>query len=286
LFQTIDGNPRTICSTPPNCPRVDTTRGVIRLRANAASSIYHSLQISTERRFADGFSGGFHYTWSAFIDDASDTFNPSARGEVAVSQDSFNRRADRGRSTFDRPHRFSTNFVYELPFYRNQAGTIGHILGGWQVSSFITLQSGSPFSALNGVDPAGALAGIDGMVGNAIRPNLNTSRELSKMSVEELLLAGGRSLFQTLPTNGSQRAGNVGRNTLRSDGIANIDFSILKSTRVSESHNLQFRVDMFNMTNTRNFGIPEARVNNTGFLNQWGTDGGNRRVFFSLRYAF
>lgn len=286
LFQTLDGNPRTICSTPPGCPRVDPTRGVIRLRGNASSSAYHSMQVSADRRFAKGFSGGAHYTWSSFIDDASDTFNPSARGEVAVSQDSFNRRLDRGRSTFDRPHRFSTNFVYELPFYRNQQGVVGHVLGGWQVSSFLTFQSGSPFTPLNGVDPAGALGGIDGLVGNAIRPNLNTTMNLSSMSVEDLLRNGGRTLFQTLPSNGSVRIGNAGRNILRSDGIGNIDLSILKSTRVWESHQLQFRLDMFNMTNTRNFGIPESRVNNAGFGNQWGTDGGNRRIFFSLRYAF
>jgi len=287
LFQTLDGNPRTVCTNAvPNCPRVDPARGVIRLRANSAASIYHSMQVSAERRFAGGLSGGAHYTWSSFIDDASDTFNPSARGEVAVSQDSWDRRSDRGRSTFDRPHRFSTNFVYELPFHRSQAGLAGHVLGGWQLSTFLTFQSGSPFSALNGADPAGVLAGIDSLVGNSIRPNLNTTLDVASMSISELLAAGGRTLFSTLPSNGSVRVGNVGRNTLRSDGIGNVDFSVLKSTRITESHQLQFRLDMFNMTNTRNFGIPEARVNSSSFANQWTTDGGNRRIFFSLRYVF
>jgi hypothetical protein len=244
------------------------------------------MQVSADRRFAHGFSGGAHYTWSSFIDDASDTFNPSARGEVAVSQDPFNRALDRGRSTFDRPQRFATNFVYELPFYRTQTGLAGHALGGWQVSSFLTLQSGSPFSALNGADPAGVLAGIDGLVGNSIRPNVNSSLDLASMSLEEILAAGGRSLFSTLPSNGTVRIGNLGRNTLRSDGIGNINLSIAKNTRITESNQLQFRLDWFNLTNTRNFGIPEARVNNAGFGNQWGTDGGNRRIFFSLRYVF
>jgi hypothetical protein len=44
--------------------------------------------------------------------------------------------------------------------------------------------------------------------------------------------------------------------------------------------------DFFNFSNTRNFAIPEARVNNTGFANQWGTDGGNRRIFLSAKYLF
>lgn len=283
LFQTIDANPRTICATPL-CARVDPARGVIRMRANTASSSYHSLQLSLDRRLAGGLSAGAHYTWSAFIDTASDIFDPSVRGEVAIAQDSFNLRADRGRSTYDRPHRFAANFVWELPLYRNQQGPLAHLLSGWQMGSFITLQSGSPFTPLNGDDPAGALAGIDAEVGDAIRPNLNTALNVSKMSIEELLRAGGSSLFRQITA--AERLGNVGRNVLRSDGIANIDFSILKSTHLSESQQIQLRVHMFNMTNTRNFGIPESRINNPGFLNQWGTDGGNRRIFVSLRYVF
>ena len=49
---------------------------------------------------------------------------------------------------------------------------------------------------------------------------------------------------------------------------------------------MQFRVEMFNPTNTRNFGIPEGRVNATQFLNQWGTDGGNRRIWLAVGYTF
>ena len=121
-FQTLDGNPRRLntlapatCTptfTGPNADscRVNRTAAVVRLRANAASSIYHSLQSSVEKRLSNGFSAGVHYTWSSFIDSASEVFNPSS-GEVAVSHDSFNRAADRGRSTYDRPHRLTGNFV-------------------------------------------------------------------------------------------------------------------------------------------------------------------------------
>ncbi len=304
LLQTIDGNPRTHCSPVPTtvagtvtgCPRVDPTTGIVRLRANAASSVYHSLQLSFEKRFSRGSIAGAHYTWSSFIDNASEIFNPSSRGEVAVSQNSFNRRADRGRSTYDRPHRFATNFVYEIPTGRLSRALAKRALGGWQIGSFITLQSGSPFSPLNGSDPTLALGGIDGLVGSAIRPNLNTTLDVSRMSVEELVRAGGRSLFSTLPpcqrvagTNTCtpvQRYGTIGRNVLRSDGIAQIDLSMMKSTKITEKHQLQLRADFFNFGNTRNFGIPEARVSNAGFGNQWGTDGGNRRIFVSAKYVF
>ena len=59
-------------------------------------------------------------------------------GEVAVAQDSFNIAADKGPSSYDRPHRFTGNVVWELPFYRDQAGVLGKILGGWQLSTNFT----------------------------------------------------------------------------------------------------------------------------------------------------
>ena len=296
LFQTIDGNPRrqnvttaTCVSSPTDSCRVDSTRGVIRLRANAASSSYHSMQTSFEKRLSKGFSAGIHYTWSSFIDTASEIFNPSG-AEVAVAQDSYNRRADRARSTFDRPHRITGNFVYQLPFYNSQKGFVGKLLGGWQTNAFVTLQSGAPFTVLNGADPAGALNGIDGLVGNAIRANLNTTFDVSSMSIIQLLRAAGgttaglQNLFA--PVTAAQRVGNTGRNILRADDIESFDFGIIKNTRINERARFQIRVDMFNAINHRNFGVPEGRRNAAGFLNQWATDGGKRRIIIGGRLVF
>ena len=311
LFQSIDGNPRTLCSAVPirinpttgaltvlGCPRIDSSAGAILVRANDASSIYHSMQLSLDRRFKSGLSAGAHYTWSSFIDTASDPFNPSVRGEVALAQNSFDRRADRARSTYDRPHRFSVNAVYELPFYRGQTGAPGRLLGGWQIGGFLTLQSGTPFGPLNGSDPTAALSGIDALMGDPIRPNLNTNLPISRMTLKELRQAGGSSLFSTLAPctristtltcAPGDRFGNLGRNVLRGDGIGNVDLSVSKTTRLfAERHSLQFRVDFFNFTNTRNYGIPEARITDpAGFLDEGSTDGGNRRIFLGLKYSF
>ncbi|HKY29285.1 MAG TPA: hypothetical protein VJM12_15200, partial [Pyrinomonadaceae bacterium] len=224
-------------------------------------------------------------------------------------QDSFNRGADRARSTFDRPLRLSGNFVYELPWFQEQRGFVGHVLGGWQVNSFFTFQSGAPFTPLNGADPTGALNGIDGLVGNAIRANNISSLDLSSMTVEQLFaLRGpvssrtGNNLFRTLQCTGPidptdpegrftdaatcERLGGAGRNILRADGIGNLDFGIIKNTRIAENVRLQLRADMFNATNTRNFGIPTANVAAGGFLNQWTTNGGNRRIILGARLVF
>jgi hypothetical protein len=111
------------------------------------------------------------------------------------------------------------------------------------------------------------------------------------MSIEQLIQQFGTNaavaamLFPALPATG-QRVGAAGRNILRADGIGNVDFGIIKNTRIAENVRVQFRADFFNLTNTRNFGIPEGRRNAPGFLNQWATNGGNRRVILGARIVF
>jgi outer membrane receptor protein involved in Fe transport len=291
LFQTIDGNPMAPLPNAPAATRLDPTRGVIRTRANAASSIYHSLQTQIEKRYGEGFVASAAYTWSSFIDNASEVFNAAVSGEVAVAQDSFNRANDRGRSTYDRPHRFTVTTVYELPWMRTQQGAAGKILGGWQVNGFLTFQSGPPFTPLAGIDPGRRLSGIDGLVGNSIRPHVATGMHLGNMSVAELR-QHNRPLANNSATNLFENVtvqnplGNAGRNVLRGDGIGNLDFGIIKNTTVREGHRIQLRGEFYNLTNTRNFGIPESRINSANFLNQWGTDGGARRIQVGLRYVF
>jgi hypothetical protein len=104
------------------------------------------------------------------------------------------------------------------------------------------------------------------------------------MSVSEIFQAGGAVLFRRVTA--SDPLGNIGRNVLRSGGIKNVDLGLVKSARIGESARLQFRADFYNLTNTRNFGIPEGRVSSANFLNQWGTDGGNRRIVAAIRFVF
>lgn len=294
LFQTVDGNPTTICPTgtaTTPCPRVDPTRGVIRLRANRAESDYDAIQMSLDKRLSKNFSANINYTWSRFFDTASETFNPS-NAEVAVAQDSFNLAADRGRSSFDRPHRISGSVVYELPIFRDQSGFVGRMLGGFQVNSFFTHQSGAPFTVLNGSDPAGALTGIDALVGSSIRPNLVGNPDFSGMTPREIKAACGTPVggnqcpnFFSFITQ-AQRVGNAGRNILRGDKLFLVDFGVIKNTRISENIRFQIRADMFNVLNKRNYGIPEGRLNNANFLLDGIVPAGSRRIILGARLVF
>ncbi len=176
--------------------------------------------------------------------------------------------------------------MWQLPWFENQPGFVGRVLGGWQVGAVTTFQSGSPFTILNGADPGKVLLGS--LVGNAIRPNMNYAPgAISGKTLADLLAMGGASLWTALPSNRSIPTGNSSRNTVRGDGLVSVDTNIAKNIKIWESHTLQFRVDMFNMPNTRNFGIPNSAINSgTAFLNEKSTDGGNRRIFMSLRYSF
>jgi hypothetical protein len=283
MLQSTDGNPTA--PTPPGTPRsrrVNPDRGVIRERCNCTASIYHSLQTSIERRLAQNFTMAAHYTWSAFIDGASEIFNPSTSGEIAFPQDPFDRASERARSTYDRPHRFSVNGVFELPWLSEQRGAAGKVLGGWQINGFLTFQSGAPFGALNGADPGGLVTG--NLVGTSIRPHLNTNLDLSSMKVREIQAAGGRSLF--LPATVAAPIGNAGRNIFRADGINRLDFGIIKNINVTETNRFQIHANFFNALNTRDWGIPEGVFTSAAFLNEGAFEVPARRIQVGLRYTF
>jgi hypothetical protein len=289
LLDSLDGNP-TIPGTKAS-QRVNPNLGIVRERANAGSSIYYSLQASLQKRLSKNFTMAAHYTWSSFIDDGSEVFNPSNSGEVAVAQNSFARQLDRGRATYDRPQRFTINGVYEMPFMRDQNGFLGHVVGGWQVSGSLTSQSGTPFSPLAGIDPGNVLTGIDGLVGQAVRPNVLPGVSLAGVSINDIYRNGPSRYFSEVTATNPY--GNAGRNILRTVPLNNTDLAFNKIFRMPwEGHSLSYRLELYNAFNHRNYGIPEARVNSPAFGNE-GTAGSdpaltllNRRIVMGLRYQF
>jgi hypothetical protein len=288
LLLSLDGNP-TIPGTKAT-QRVNPAIGIVRERANAGSSIYHSLQASLQKRLSRNFSMAAHYTWSSFIDDGSEVFNPSVSGEVAVAQNSFNRRQDRGRSTYDRPQRFAVNGVYEVPFMHAQKGLVGHIVGGWQVSGLLSSQSGTPFSPLAGIDPGNVLTGIDSLIGSAVRPNILPGVSLAGVSINDIYRNGASKYFSQVTA--ASPIGNAGRNILRAVPLNNTDLAFNKNFRMPwEGHALSYRIELYNAFNHRNYGIPEARINSPAFANEGAASGGSdnllfRRIVMGLRYQF
>lgn len=128
--------------------RVDPNFGPVRLRNNGASATYHGLQTRFETRLTNLLTLRANYTFSKTIDNASEIFSTLAGGQtVAHSQNPFDTtRGERGLSAFHQKHVFTSDFIYELPFFRSQQGFIGRLLGGYQLSGIVRLGSGRPYT--------------------------------------------------------------------------------------------------------------------------------------------
>ncbi|MDQ3747613.1 MAG: Plug and carboxypeptidase regulatory-like domain-containing protein [Acidobacteriota bacterium] len=161
--------------------RVDPNFGAVRVRTNGASGTYNGLQMRYDQRFGRFLVLNANYTFSKTIDNASEIFSTGGGGQgVADPQQFFNSTSgERGLSAFHQKHNFTTNFVAELPFFKDQKGVIGKLLGGYQVSSVIRLGSGRPYTPLQAFgtyDPAfeNAFFGVGALRpfnGNSSAPN-------------------------------------------------------------------------------------------------------------------
>src|SRR4029078_13108241 len=127
------------------------------------NSNYHGLQVSAQQRFTDSSRVDVAYTWSHNLTD-------SPNDRTTSPQNSYDIGAENQRATLDRRHVFNLNYIYELPFFTEQRGFTGKVLGGWQASGIITLYTGVPFTATTSNLDAAGLGLIN--ANPAARPNL------------------------------------------------------------------------------------------------------------------
>jgi hypothetical protein len=257
--------------------------GEILLQESSASSIYHSLQARIQQRLAFGLSFLGSYTLAKSIDNASGIF--SSAGDPNFPQDSFNLRAERGRSNFDVRHRFSLSYSYDLPFGKGKSllsgdGWFTGLVSGWQTYGVITLQSGRPFTValLREFDNSNTGQSNLGFGAND-RPNLVGEARLSNPTPERWFNTGAF----VIPPFGT--FGNSGRNVLDGPGYHNVNFSVVKNTLIKESLNLQFRAEFFNLFNHPNFGLPDNFVGSPSFGSILSADS-PRRIQFGVKLLF
>ena len=220
-------------------------------RTNAISN-YSSLQASITKRMARGVSLSFNYTWAHFLDDMDSSGWGSRAGQQDY-QDATNPAANYSNSNFDVRHAFKGYAVYELPFGRgrqflNHSTLLDEIVGGWQVSGTVVLQTGQPFSVYG--DQANySLAGTQ-------FPNRNPGVPLYPSN------RGINGWFNpaafTKPEDGTW--GNVRRNSLYGPGINVFNMSAAKSFALPwESTRIEFRADAANIFNHKSLAIPDGR---------------------------
>jgi hypothetical protein len=256
---------------------------------------YNALSGKFNQRFAANLTTMFSYTWSKSLDT-----NSAIRGTGEFTPANQRcRSCDYGPSGFNVPHRFVTSILYALPFgkgkrWLNHGGALDHVIGGWQVSTITTIQSGSTINAGSGWDAAGMGAGfphsnrLHCMAGvNPVAANPTTDDYWAGTR-----LANGQFVPDAFRNPAAGEFGNCGRNNLIGPSRWNTDFSTMKDFRFTEKHTLQFRMEMFNAPNHPNWGNPSIGFGNqnpttavVGFGRIRGTSQ-LRQIQFALKYFF
>ncbi len=222
------------------------------------NSSYNALQVDVTHRFSKGLEFRGNYTWAKNLDINSGLTGAQANNQAQMVLNRNDLRQDWGPSALNPKSQASLSANYEIPFGHGAALAETMFPGGKsirirlaQVNAIGTFLSGFPFTPLIGSNRSG-----DGDTRNPDRPSLSPS--FSGATVTGNPTQWFKPAAFALPVAGTN--GNLGRGTLTGPGLADVDFSLFKSTRVTEKTNLQFRAEFFNILNRSNFGTPNTTV--------------------------
>jgi hypothetical protein len=249
------------------------------------NSIYHSSQITAQKRFQRGGTLNFSYTWSKLISD-TDTLTGwlEPGGGAGNVQDNYNIRAERSLALYDTPQRAVASYIVDLPFGkgqpigRNLAGIGGKLIGGWGINGATVFQSGSPLPISVATNQNGFGAGQ--------RPN-RTSVSAGLDGPAQVRLG---QWFNTAAFvhPGPWAFGNSSRTMpdARSHGINNFDLTVFKNTAVTENVRVQFRTEIFNLFNRVRFAYPGTAIGVPQFGVVSGQLNDPRLIQMALRLSF
>jgi hypothetical protein len=232
------------------------------------NSTYHAAQVSFSRGYTDGLSFNISYWLSQTLDYLSsmNLQGSSAKplsGENDLAQNPFDLNAEHGPSLFDARHRFVASVTWEIPFAKKSQGLTKRLLDGWQLNGIANANSATPFTVYdsNNVSLQASAPPISGYF--ASRPNLTGNPSHGPHTVAQWL---DRSPFQRLdPQAQAGQFGNESRNASRGPAFADVELSALKTFKLTEKFNLQFRAESFNIANHPNFELPIADLASSDF---------------------
>ncbi len=220
-----------------------------------AISNYNSLQASVQKRLTHGLEFNFNYVWAHFLDEMDSSGWGSRAGGQAY-QSSYNLGANYGNSNFDVRNAFKGSVVYQLPFgkgrqFLNNNWLLDEVVGGWQASGTVVVQSGQPFTVTMQQNKSYAQSGswYPNVIGNAHLSSHGAFHGTNQWFNEAAFAA---------PTPGT--FGNSGRNSLNGPGLSNVNFSLGKSFAIWEQVHLQVRADASNIFNHPSFNLPSSSL--------------------------
>ncbi|MFB3902613.1 MAG: TonB-dependent receptor domain-containing protein [Acidobacteriota bacterium] len=267
----------------------------LNVNENILNGNYNRFHTKVEKRFAKGLSFLSSFTWSKALDYHVSSIMERTEGVAGsgIPPSPLTKELWRnyGLSGLHRKFAYSASCLYELPFGPGKAhltsGLASWILGGWQMGTILTFQTGAWATHSFSPDYANTGGAYRGnLIGN---PNLPVSeRDSMRWFDASVFVAGQPGEF-----------GNAGRALIELPGYKNIDFLMSKNFPMPwEGHKIQFRFEAFNLTNSANLGTPQSNLAGGGgatlVINennpdasttiQWADD--PRIIQFALKYLF
>lgn len=231
---------------------------------------YNALQVTLEKRFANGFQMLASYSWSRCMDTGT---NQSGPIQLSMLFQNY------APCDYNLPQNLAVSSVYELPFGRgrlflsNANGFVNGVLGGWELAGILTARSGLPFTPVISGDQA------------------NTG-----LSGERPVLVGDPSLSDPTPNRwfnvnafaipAKYTYGNSGRNILRADSLIQLDVTLEKRFNIAERTQLEFRAEAFNVANRPTFSAPGTSIGSASASVVTSTLNANRIMQFALKLYF
>jgi Carboxypeptidase regulatory-like domain/TonB-dependent Receptor Plug Domain/TonB dependent receptor len=307
---------------PPN--RINENYGSVRGMFYEGQSYYNALEAQLAKRMSHGFQVQGTFTWGRSIDTSSATVAGDAFGNsIASPSFFFNPRASRAVSDFNVARTLVINGLWELPSPKSITGPARFLTEGWQLGLIFTASTGIPFTATFGTggDPNGTLSSDDWAYPNRLGgsgcqslTNSGNPNNYIKTQCFAVPVAPSQAFFDANcdpapPSLGAALApgdlrcfnlkGNSGRNVAISPGLIDVDFSVFKNNyirKISETFNIQFRAEMFNVFNHANFA-PPVTPDNTDIFDATGAPTGvaglltrttttAREIQFALKVIF
>ncbi|MBS1853441.1 MAG: TonB-dependent receptor [Acidobacteria bacterium] len=221
---------------------------------SGASSHASVGSVRVRKRLQNGFSVGGRYVYAKAIDDASSI---GGSGNL-VAQDAFNLAAERSLSSFDQRHKFTGDYLLELPFghdkrWLNQAGLKQAILGDWQWSGSWTIASGSPFTPR----VLGNFYDVNRGTNGTLRPDVVPGESISLSSPSR------SQWFNTAAfvSPAGDAYGDARRNSIIGPGSVSFDMAINKVFPMRDNRNLEFRLQASNVFNHPNYASIDTTIN-------------------------
>jgi hypothetical protein len=262
--------------------------GQIEYRDPLGNAVYHGLDFTVQRRFKAGLAFRAAYTWSKSIDNTAEHL--TVYGSNSFDQNSRDFKSWRGPSDYDVPQRLVFSYVYELPFGKGKqfasSGVLSYIVGGFQTTGALTLASGRPFTVFaagnNSSIDIGIQNALPNVIGTPVMPQTVTCWFYASKNPGCNGITGTDAF--SVPAPGV--FGNAGRNIIRGPDTKVFDFALDRNFTITERFGLQFRWEVFNLSNTPQFALPNSNYSG-------GTPGvitalaGDPRIMqFALRLKF